>query len=115
MKLIIYQFLFLQNVEGEVYNVDDRMMNYLDEFEGHPHFYRRETVAVDMKTDQRDKLLDSPFINHCGVYFLPKFIPELLDLKFIDTYKSTCKDQPSFVARDSRNKGPAKNLVVPLV
>jgi gamma-glutamylcyclotransferase (GGCT)/AIG2-like uncharacterized protein YtfP len=34
-------------IRGELYEVDDRTLARLDELEGHPRYYRRETIALD--------------------------------------------------------------------
>ncbi len=34
-------------VVGELYQIDQATLNYLDRIEGHPHFYRREPVFLD--------------------------------------------------------------------
>jgi gamma-glutamylaminecyclotransferase len=35
------------SIAGEVYDIDDRTLRHLDEFEGHPHFYRRSEIVLD--------------------------------------------------------------------
>lgn len=35
------------SIVGEVYMVDDACLDQLDMIEGHPHFYRRETIVLD--------------------------------------------------------------------
>jgi len=34
-------------VMGELYNVDELTLNYLDMLEGHPTWYKREQVGID--------------------------------------------------------------------
>lgn len=34
-------------IHGELYEVDEETLARLDQLEGHPHFYRRTTIALD--------------------------------------------------------------------
>jgi gamma-glutamylaminecyclotransferase len=36
------------NISGEIYEVDDTVLRQLDGLEGHPNWYEREEVAVDV-------------------------------------------------------------------
>ncbi len=36
----------LHELHGEVYQVDDAVLRFLDQLEGHPNFYRREQVGI---------------------------------------------------------------------
>jgi len=40
----------LGQVVGELYEIDQPLLDYLDYIEGHPRFYRREPVAIDADT-----------------------------------------------------------------
>ena len=37
----------LGQVVGELYEIDQATLDYLDRIEGHPHFYRREPIFLD--------------------------------------------------------------------
>lgn len=41
-------------VKGELYEVNDFVMNYLDKFEGHPNFYKRSPITV-LKNNKKVK------------------------------------------------------------
>jgi len=34
-----------QRIDGEVYDVDDKMLAFMDHFEGHPEVYNRDMVG----------------------------------------------------------------------
>lgn len=34
-------------INGEIYEIDDKMLGKLDELEGHPNFYLRQQITVD--------------------------------------------------------------------
>lgn len=52
--IIIFQFLFVKNVHGELYLIDEEAKKYLDEFEGvHENLYSVFTIdVIDKKTNQ---------------------------------------------------------------
>lgn len=45
-------FLFLQQVLGEVYDVDSKMLERMDAFEEHPDFYTRMDADVYLAPDK---------------------------------------------------------------
>lgn len=51
----------LHNVDGEVYEVTDETLSYLDRLEGHPGWYVRHEVAVDIQ--------DTGIQQMCWMYF----------------------------------------------
>lgn len=72
---------YLQNVIGEIYQVDDKMLANLDILEEHPNFYVREIKSV--------KRIDKNETSKCWIYFLKNFRPELLNQTFYADYSST--------------------------
>ncbi|GFG36248.1 hypothetical protein Cfor_00286 [Coptotermes formosanus] len=69
------------NVIGEVYEVDESMLQHLDILEEHPTFYTRELEQIDLCTD--DAGLES------WIYLLKKFKPEMLELEHFADYSSS--------------------------
>lgn len=63
-----------QHVDGELYAVGPELLAELDALEGHPHWYVRREIAVDMVDSGERKLSQA--------YLLPRtlFRPELLEL-----------------------------------
>ena len=53
------------NIKGELFFVDDAMLEYCDRLEGVPHFYRREAITVRSESDPPDTI-------SCFVYILNK-------------------------------------------
>lgn len=37
---------FFQRINGEIYSIDEKMLNFLDEFESHPQLYVRRKEQV---------------------------------------------------------------------
>ncbi|XP_033725854.1 gamma-glutamylaminecyclotransferase C-like isoform X2 [Pecten maximus] len=64
-------------IKGEIYDVNEPMLEALDQLEGHPNFYRRELIAV---TGEDGSTVD------CGCYFLINFRKDLLELPFQESY-----------------------------
>ena len=66
-------------IRGEVYQVDDELLKILDDFEGHPDYYKRREEDI--------QLLDDSSLVRCWVYLLPKFKPEMLELPLLSDYR----------------------------
>lgn len=50
------------NIKGEIYEVDDKGLSYLDKFEGHPHLYYRSKIVV-VSIGGEDYICDVYFFN----------------------------------------------------
>ncbi|CAI6361666.1 unnamed protein product [Macrosiphum euphorbiae] len=66
-------------IKGEIYDVDTKMLEYLDDFENHPNFYERQKTQV--------KLPNADIMN-CWIYFLPNYPDSYLELQRFDNYDS---------------------------
>lgn len=79
-----------QIVYGEVYDMDDQCLEWMDEFEGHPTMYERDKVKVQMlsSADANDSEMR---YTECWVYFIKKFQPEVLELETFSSYDSNGK------------------------
>uniref|UniRef100_A0A023G7K7 Gamma-glutamylcyclotransferase family protein n=1 Tax=Amblyomma triste TaxID=251400 RepID=A0A023G7K7_AMBTT len=93
-------------VSGEVYEVDDRMLELLDRLESHPDFYTRSLEDVELlsppqpedpanksTTDSPSSSPESPsdFSNSSSrrkawIYFVPKMEEQLLSLPYVENY-----------------------------
>lgn len=72
-----------EQVEGEVYQVDDRMLKWMDDFEEHPTYYLRSKIQVQMCNSLHG---DSNEIREVWTYILPKYHEKMLKLPFIKCY-----------------------------
>lgn len=70
------------------------MLKFLDEFEGHPNYYLRQTI--DVKTDLCDKTL-KPW-----TYFLMKYKPNMLTLPMHAQYDSFGEHGLRYIERCDR-------------
>lgn len=66
-------------IAGEIYSIDDKMLSRLDLLEDYPSFYDRKLMNIECNNDQ---IL-------CWVYILNKFPKELQNLPLISDYNNT--------------------------
>jgi len=76
-------------IKGEVFQVDEKMLSFLDEFEGHPVNYIRQTISVEPKSD--NKTADNLHMT-CWCYFFNFDVANnqdlLKDVVFLEYYDS---------------------------
>lgn len=67
-----------QRIEGEMYDVDDQMLAFMDQFEGHPEVYSRDKIqAHSLGPPETSSATDSDGFD-CWTYFLKGFPQALL-------------------------------------
>lgn len=96
-------YTFLQNVVGEVYEVDDVMLSRLDVLEDHPSFYVREIDEIQLNGLKED--VESPKTLNCWIYFLKKFKPYLLSEPFLKEYHSEGDHAKPYMPKEARTPG----------
>lgn len=89
--------LIFQRVTGELYRVNGTVLKFLDELEGHPGYYTRTAIPVEVIKTTFDASKTASYVNHndantaseviqCEVYLLPNFKKDLLKLDYLDCY-----------------------------
>lgn len=73
-----------QNVEGEIYEVDEALLLILDDLEKHPIYYQRKEVGVRLLAQEGDD--SNSRIISCHSYFLVQFVETLLELPMLTSY-----------------------------
>ena len=68
----------MQNIKGEIIEVNEDIMKWLDEFEDCPDLYYRHTITV----------LSNNGPVECICYFLVNHKKKLLELPYLDDYDS---------------------------
>ncbi|XP_055860858.1 putative gamma-glutamylcyclotransferase CG2811 [Biomphalaria glabrata] len=91
-------------IEGELYKLDEETLKHVDDFEGHPHWYVRQTVQVEVLTDSQSNKIE-PYIVDTWMYGLKRFKPSLLELPLVEVYHDSHYDisrryRPYDVVRD---------------
>jgi len=80
-----------QRIDGEVYDVDDQMLTFMDHFEGHPEVYSRDRVRVHFLGPPATSTGTNSDSFDCWTYFLKSFPPSLVyeeTTNFYDSYSS---------------------------
>ncbi|XP_060067944.1 gamma-glutamylaminecyclotransferase-like [Ylistrum balloti] len=77
-----------KKIQGDVFEVDEEMLSFLDGFEGHPDFYRRRQIIIQLMKDRNGQNLDPPNVLTCWCYFYLKYDRSYLTLPFLDDYDS---------------------------
>jgi len=83
------------HIVGEVYEVDIRMLDFLDEFEGHPGNYLRSRIEVILE------MSGSPM--ECWTYILVNY-NSMLELPFYEDYSSTGPHGLEYVPKNKRTQ-----------
>ncbi|CAD7076623.1 unnamed protein product [Hermetia illucens] len=68
------------NVEGEIYEIDDKMLSSLDDLEEYPNYYDREI---------QDIVAENGSTTQCWIYLLRKFPENMLSKEFLQSYRNT--------------------------
>lgn len=76
--------MYLQHVVGEVYSIDEKMLQTLDKFEGYPTLYKRRLEIVQPTTNGSDDALSA------WIFVFHSFNEELLSDTLYETY--ICKN-----------------------
>lgn len=91
---------YLQEVEGELVDVDDRMLKVIDDFEDHPLIYRRMPVHCVLQQEGGTSSSELYGNIACETYLLNNFHPELLSLPHLRSYTENEKVYVSEIDRE---------------
>ncbi|XP_074819179.1 gamma-glutamylaminecyclotransferase [Natator depressus] len=96
------------HVTGEIYSVDDQMLQFLDEFEGCPDMYQRTPVRLEVVEweDASSAPEERPAVNsimECFVYSTTTYQPAWINLPYYDNYDSLGNHGLHYVLRESRD------------
>ncbi|XP_023594292.1 gamma-glutamylaminecyclotransferase isoform X2 [Trichechus manatus latirostris] len=94
-------------VAGEIYAVDDQMLQFLDEFEGCPDMYQRTLVRIEVLEWEGERTApeETPAadrIVQCFVYSTATYSPEWVHLPYHDSYDSQGEHGLRYNPRENR-------------
>lgn len=87
-------------VQGEVYLVDDEMLEWIDDFEGHPEVYERMKVSVKVRPRPGLAGQDTVEEVECMSYFLKNFPQGLLQLHNYAAYDHRADEKRPYCVGD---------------
>ncbi|XP_069826826.1 gamma-glutamylaminecyclotransferase isoform X3 [Dendropsophus ebraccatus] len=94
------------HIAGEIYSVDDQMLQFLDEFESCPDMYQRTIKRIEiLKWGGKDDLPEGRTAANtieCFVYSTTSYQPEWLNLPYLDCYDSHGTHDLSYISRLDR-------------
>lgn len=73
---VVFQEEQKANVRGEIYEVDDHILGHLDSLEGHPQFFERREITVDIEDTGVQQTCWMYFGNQKGGYWGQRNLPE---------------------------------------
>ncbi|XP_062270398.1 gamma-glutamylaminecyclotransferase-like [Scomber scombrus] len=94
-------------IQGEIYKVDEQMLEFLDDFEGIPIMYQRTLIKVEVKewegpTEGEEK--PSPGSGaEAFVYSTTTYKPEWISLPSYESYDSYGDHGLDYVTREARD------------
>ncbi|XP_042189731.1 protein O-mannosyl-transferase TMTC4 isoform X3 [Callorhinchus milii] len=94
-----------QNIAGEIYTVDDKLLQFLDEFEGCPDHYQRIPTSIRIQECAQENTLSSKTENtilKCFMYSKSSYQQEWLNLPFHNNYDAFGSHGLKYVNCESR-------------
>ncbi|KAK7482350.1 hypothetical protein BaRGS_00026369 [Batillaria attramentaria] len=91
-------------VHGDVFRVDDKKRDFLDEFESHPKFYERTLTEVVVPDETKENDASSTRTIKCWAYFLKNYKPNMLQLEAYPSYDTRGSHGLRYVERYMRTQ-----------
>lgn len=88
-------------VHGEIYKVDDQLLNFLDDFEVVPKMYQRSPILVEVMKAVKDLKAGSTI--EVFVYSTQTYKPDWLLLPIYENYDSHGAHRLEYVLREARD------------
>uniref|UniRef100_A0A3B5MT68 Gamma-glutamylaminecyclotransferase n=2 Tax=Xiphophorus couchianus TaxID=32473 RepID=A0A3B5MT68_9TELE len=91
-----------KRVNGEIYQVDGKMLEFLDSFENIPTMYQRTVVELEIKMADKEEKLSPGSIMEAFVYSTTTYQPDWPSLPTYDNYDSNGDHGLKFTLREDR-------------
>lgn len=91
-------------VTGELYEVDNIILNVLDKLEDHPTFYTRTHTQCAMEEKEEEPV-------DCEAYFIFNFRDELLSLPVMECYEDKALGWKPYIGSADRH-GPSASTEI---
>ncbi|NXX73944.1 GGACT glutamylaminecyclotransferase, partial [Urocolius indicus] len=88
-------------IDGDIYTVDDQMLQFLDEFEGCPETYQRTLMRIEV-VEWEGKGGAGEDVVECFVYYKETYPPEWVSLPYHQGYDSQGKHGLRYVLPEHR-------------
>ncbi|XP_066542678.1 gamma-glutamylaminecyclotransferase C-like [Hoplias malabaricus] len=92
-----------QQVQGEIYRVDDKMLEFLDRFEGCPKMYQRTRILLEEQQDVGEGNLTGGNTTESFVYSTNTYEPEWLQKPTFNSYDAYGDHGLLYVTREARD------------
>ena len=105
-----------QHVKGEVYEVDDELLEVINRLENYPKVYDRRKVLIQMAkmSDAGDQSEESVLELECMLYLLPGSRPALMKLDRLEEFDANAPNaKPYHVMAFDKEKGHFKDGALP--
>ncbi|ESN93726.1 hypothetical protein HELRODRAFT_88252 [Helobdella robusta] len=83
-----------KNIEGDIYEIDNKFLSWLDDFEGHPFVYQRQQIFITCSLQPSSPSFCQKI--PCWVYFLMKFPPKTLEKPHLSWYEQEEREEYDF-------------------
>ncbi|XP_005995554.1 gamma-glutamylaminecyclotransferase isoform X2 [Latimeria chalumnae] len=95
-------------VSGEIYAIDDQLLQFLDEFESCPHMYQRALVNIKIvewcgKNSKIEVQSAAGSTLECFVYSTTTYQPKWIDLPYYENYDAWGKHGLKYVECENRD------------
>ncbi|XP_017287102.1 gamma-glutamylaminecyclotransferase C isoform X2 [Kryptolebias marmoratus] len=90
-------------VHGEVYEVDKKMLGFLDEFECVPGMYQRTTAGLEVRESAAGGKLSPGSITEAFVYSTTAYQPDWPSLPAFESYDASGDHGLRYVCREDRH------------
>lgn len=94
-------------IEGEIYRIDQKMLQVLDALEGHPEFYTRTPIDITIRElgyCDTELPYSARDVIQCNTYIIKNFRNDLLNNELLTHYTSYHPKIQAYILHNERSK-----------